>query len=488
MPCTRPDHPSRAALARRLVTSIAFLGVLGGAHVREASAQEEGDADRLALTTDSEAARQHFWAGVVDALNVHPAGAATHFEMALEADPDLGLAIVMHGFTAPGLTGAQRTARIDEGIAALATASSGELLTGLAFKEWGAGNAPAASRLFEVAATEMPGDPYLASWATQLAGARGDQTDAITRLEALVESFPELANPHNTIAYQQYARGNEAAAFESVRRYVELAPDHPNAADSHAELLQWSGRFPEAFAEHQRATELDPDYSQAYAGVAEILVVVGAGDGAREWLGRAIEHAPAPGARVNFMRAVAATYMIDRDGDGAIGQLEQASSEAAAAGLDGANALAREQMALADAMLGDGRFVAEYLEEAATIRGDAIPLHHALAGLAYAVSNQPDLARQAAGALDGSGAFMEDIAHSIDAMVLLSEGDAAGALAALDGSDPSNPIVQIVMSEAYTALERPGAAAALRRRVLDNRQINLANPFWAFAFARAQTD
>lgn len=477
------------ALSRPLAVALAFCGLLAGPYVRQASAQEGGDGDRLALTTESETAKQHFWAGVVDALNVHAPRAAGHFEMALEADPDLGLAIVLHGFTAPGLSGSDRTARMDEGIAALASASSNEMLVGLAFKEWGSGNAPVASRMFEVASNLMPDDPYVASWATQLAGARGDQTDAIARWEALIEAFPELANPHNSLAYQHFGRGDEAAALESVKRYVELAPDHPNAADSHAELLQWAGRYPEAFAEYQRATELDADYSQAYVGVAEILVLVGVGDGAREWLGRAIEHAPGPAARVNFMRAIAHTHMIDRNRDGAIGQLEQAASAAEAAGLDDAHALVREQMAVTDAVLGDGRFVSGYLEEAAALRDGEAPLHQAMAGLAYAASGQGATAREASQALDAWGAvFWRNIARSIDALVLLAEDDAEGAMEALDGADPANPIVQVVMSETYDLLERPGAAAALRERVVQNRQINVANPFWAFAFARAQAD
>lgn len=457
------------------------------ATVPGASGQEATDDARLELTTTSEAARQHFWAGMTDALNVFPSRAAMHFDMALEADPDLALARVLYAFTAPGLGGSEQEARMRDGIAALSTASTNELMVGMAFKAWGSGDAPAASRLFESASELMPGDPYLASLATQLAPARGDETDAIARWEALSGAFPELANPHNTIAYQQYGRRNEGAAMASVKRYLELAPDHPNAADSHAEMLQFAGRYPEALAEYRRAAELDPDFNQAYMGAAEVLVLVQAFDGAMEYVAQGIDHAPSPGARSTAMRAMANVQMLAGSRDGAMGQLQQAASVAEAASLDGPRALAHEQMALTDGVLGDGRFIPEYLEEASSIRGSEIPLHLAFAGLAYAAAGQAGPARDASSKLaENDAPFWGDLSSSIDAMVLLSEGQAQAALDALDEANPSNPVVQAVMADAYEQLDRPGAAAALRERVTSNPQINLSNPFWAFAVAHVR--
>lgn len=453
-----------------------------------ASGQDAEDAARLELTTTAEAARQHFWAGMTDALNVFPSRAAMHFEMALEADPSLGLARVLHAFTAPGLSTAEQEARMAEGLAALSSASTNELMVGLAFRAWSSGDAPAASRLFKSASEVMPGDPYVASFAAQLAPARGDDTDAITRWEAVAEAFPELASPHNTIAYQQYGRRNAAAAMESVKRYVELAPDHPNAADSHAEMLQFMGRYPEAFAEYRRTAELDPSFAEAYMGSAEILVLVQDLEQATDYVAQGIEHAPSPVARATAMRAMANMQMLMGARDAAMGQLQEAASVAEAAELDAPRALAHEQMALTDAVLGEGRFIPEYLEEAAAIRGDEIPLHLALGGLAYAASGQAEVAREMSGRLAeaSSAQFWRDLSGSIDAMVLLSGGDAQGALDALEAADPSNPVVQAVMADAYEGLERPGAAAALRERVVSNPQINLANPFWAFAVAHVR--
>jgi tetratricopeptide (TPR) repeat protein len=411
--------------------------------------------------------------------------------MASEADPALGLAVVLHGFTNPGQTAAARAARIAEGIALLEDASPNEKLVGLTFQTWATpGGTPAASRMFEGAAQLMPGDPYIATYATQLAGARGDERDVVTRWQALIDEFPDVASPHNSLAYVLYRRGNEAGGMDEVRRYLELAPDHPNAHDSYAEFLQWSGRYPEALAEYRKTAELAPDFAQAYMGAAEVLVLVEAWEPAMGAIAQAIEHAPGPGAKVNMMRALASVQMLSGSRDGAMGQLEQAASAASGEDLSGARALVREQMAITDAMLGEGRFVGEYLAEAAAARGSENPLHLYLGGLAYAVSGDWAMARDASSKLKGAGAagFVQNGASVLDAMVLLGEDEPQAAIDALADANPGDPIVQAVFARAYDRTNRPGAAAAMRQNVLGNRVINLTNPFLAIAIALARAD
>jgi tetratricopeptide (TPR) repeat protein len=450
--------------------------------------QAQAQDARLELTTSSDAAKEHFWAGIHNAQNVYPLRAAMHFEQALEADPNLGLAIVFHGFVKPGLTGAQRQERIGEGLAAMSGASSNEILVGIAVREWASGNAPVASRMFETASTLMPGDPYLASYATQLAGARGDQTDVIGRLQNLATAFPELAAPHNTIAYTQWARGNQAAAMASVQKYVEMEPDHPNPRDSHAELLQWGGHYRHAMDEYMKAAELDPAFDQAYMGAAEVLYLVGNADAAREQIALGIEHAPTPAGRVAAMRAMANTYMLEGDRDNAMGHLEQAVAAAAAAGLNGAGAFSHQQAALTNAVIGDGRFIEEHLSQAAELGNPAAPVQLGVTGLAYAAAGEGARAREASSALAeaSSGAFWQNISHAINAMAHLQEGQTEMALEELNQANPNDPIVQALLAECYESMNLPMAATAQRDNVTRNRQINLANPFWAFGVARAR--
>jgi tetratricopeptide (TPR) repeat protein len=464
-----------------LLVSAAVLGPF----TPGASAQSQ-DA-RLELSTSSDAAKEHFWAGVNDAQNVFPARAAMHFEMALEADPDFGLAKVFHGFVKPGVAGADRQAEIAEGLAAMSGASTNEILVAIALREWSTGNAPAASRMLETASALMPADPYVASYSTQLAGARGDQTDLITRLQNLSAAFPELAAPHNNIAYGQWARGNQAAAMASVETYVEMVPDHPNAHDSYAELLQWGGHYRQALDEYNIAAELDADFDQAYMGAAEVLFLVGAADQAREQIALAIEHAPSTQVRIAGIRAMANTYMVDGDGDNAMGQLGQAVGAAEAAGLSGPGAFSHQQAALTSAVLGNGQFVAEHLAEAAELTGPETPVQLGVAGLAYAVAGEGTMAREASDKLAAAtnAPFWQSMSHAINAMVYLQEDQTEMALDELSEANSGDPIVQALLAECYENMSLPRAAAAQRDNVTGNRQINLANPFAMYAFMLA---
>jgi tetratricopeptide (TPR) repeat protein len=471
---------SRVVRTALLVSATVFGPLAPGAHAQNQDA-------RLELSTSSDAAKEHFWAGVNDAQNVFPVRAAMHFEMALEADPDFGLAKVFHGFVKPGLAGADRQAEIAEGLAAMSAASTNEILVAIALREWSSGNAPAASRMLETASALMPADPYVASYATQLAGARGDQTDVITRLQNLSTAFPELAAPHNNIAYQQWARGNQAAAMASVETYVEMVPDHPNAHDSYAELLQWGGHYRQAFDEYNRAAELDANFDQAYIGAAEVLFLAERNEQAREQIVLGIEHAPSPQARIASIRALANMYMVDGDSDNAMAQLGRAVSEAEAAGLNGAGAFSHEQAALTSAVMGNGQFVEEHLAEAVELRGSENAVNLGTAGLAYAVAGDGARAREASDRLAAASnaPFWQSMSRAINAMVYLQDDQTEMALEELSEANSGDPIVQALLAECYENMNMGMAAAAQRVNVTGNRQINLANPFGMFAFVLA---
>ncbi|NNG16943.1 MAG: tetratricopeptide repeat protein, partial [Gemmatimonadales bacterium] len=259
---------------------------------------ESPAAAKLEVTSASEEANKHFWAGVHDADNIFFARAATHFEKALEADPKFGLARVFHGRNAVGLSQAQRLEQINQGISELSGATTGELLTALGMREWTAGNPKEAMALFGTASKMMPGDPHLALYKAFVTGGATNPERGIAATRAVTERFPEFAAAWNILGYQLYNSGNQAGGLAAIRKYAELAGDHPNPHDSYAELLQWSGRYDAAMKHYHRATELDPTFDQGYMGMAEVAQMKGEGKHAREHLAKAIEHALTPGAKL----------------------------------------------------------------------------------------------------------------------------------------------------------------------------------------------
>lgn len=431
----------------------------------------------------TEAAQQHFWAGVDDAQNIFPRGAARHYEMALEADPGFGLAKVFHSWQAPGLAGADRQAGISEGIAMMDGASAHELLLAVAAKEAQAGNGATASATFKSLSDGYPDDPRLAIYARNFAGAGGDQTDLVTALTALTTEFPEQAAPYNQLAYAQWGRGNKAQAFQAVRQYAELVPDHPNPHDSYGEMLQWDGRFQEALAHYARAAELDPDFDQAYVGAAEVHWLMGEPDDAVAQLEQAITHALTPVAAVGYRTAIGNVHLMQGDLDDGLEHLQAAADAAVAAGADNQAAFVHEQMAVADAMLGDGDDVAAHIAAAGELRGASPPIHQLMAALAHAETGDAAGAREMTGAMmeAAQGAFMQNFGHTLLALADMKSENWDSAWRHLGQADPANPMTQALAAVCLDELGRETEAESKWNEFSSNRQINLANAFYAMA-------
>lgn len=470
----RSARPCRSTLRH---TALVTLASLAGTTPIVAQATD----DLLPLTA-SEAAQRHFRAGVEDQQNVYPRGAARHYEAALEADPGFGLAKVFHALQAPGLAGADRQAGIDEGLGMMSGASSAELLLAAAVKDIQAGSGAAGSRVLAQLSTLYPDDPYLATWAAQFRNARGDQTDAAAAMQDLNTRFPDYAPPYNTLAYTLWPRGNRVGAMRAVRKYVELAGDHPNPHDSYAELLQWEGQYNEALRHYQRAAELEPDYDQAYVGAAEVHWLLGDHESAVEHLEMAVQHAITPGAGVAYRRGIANVYLMRGDLDEGMEHLQAAADYGEAQSQANAAAFAYEQMAVADAMLGDGDSVEAHLARAAEVRGGTPPVHQAMAAMAHAKAGNLERARALTGELMESNptGFFQNFGHTLMALADMGEENWEGAMGHLAAADPANPVTQAALAVCYEETGQEAEAEAQWAEV-ENRQINLANAFLAAA-------
>lgn len=446
------------------------------------------DGGRLELTTASDAARQHFWMGMNDQLNVYPSGAARHFQMAVDADPEFGLAKVLHAFVAPAPTAAARSDALSEAMRSVTGASTHEILLATAMREWGSGGAPTASRLMLVLSEMLPNDPHIATHARQLARARGDDTDVILGWEGLIARFPDFAPPYNSLAYAQWRVGDRGEAMANVAKYMELAPDHPNAHDSYAEMHSYDGSYSTALAHYQRAAELEPAYDQAYVGMAEVYSLVGALDAAVEQMNLAYEHRRSPPNGVTTLRQLASMQALHGDRDGAMGTLGRAAAAANEAGIANMEAVSHLQMALTDALLNEGRAAQAHLDRAADIGRPDAPDQLIATGLVQASTGRAQAAKETATKLaeGNTNPAFQSLAKSITALALLSEGQAQEALTTLEGADPSLSIVQVAQSRALLALDYPVAAESKRQAVLDNRVQLLGNIVEVFAIGLAQ--
>jgi len=453
----------------------AILGVLTAlslvlAPPSVASAQDGGGV--IDLSTSSEDAKAHFWAGMEDSHNVYAPGAVRHFDQAIQADPDWGIAHVMRAQVG-SMPNDRRLEEIQRGIAAMGDATGDELLMATAVRAFRTGNGADASRLIAALRRNNPDDPYAAFWAAQTAAARGSQMDAEAMWEAVIEDFPDYAPSYNLLAYDRWGINDRSGALEAARDYLRLAPDHPNSHDSYAEILQGMGHYTDALTHYGQAAARADDYVAAQTGMAETYVLMGDYEEAARHMESAAEMT-SNGERVNNLRGAASAHMLGGDRSGAMDALTAAAE---AAPDDNARGFAHLQMALTAGMMGRDGDVQDYLDRAAEFGGDDSPGFHGMSATAHAAAGHGDEARAAAGHLTDANPFWTSVGDAALGLALVNEGNAQGAIDALSSADMTNPMVQAVMSRALDDLDRPAEAEALRSNVLDQRTLNLANPF-----------
>jgi tetratricopeptide (TPR) repeat protein len=456
-------------MAATVLVPASFVGVSG----------QSGGEQVLDLSTTSDAAATHFWAGVEDSQNVFASRAVLHLTQAMEADPGFGLARVLYAFAAP-MPNDERQVQMARGLALMDEATTDELLLATAMRAWRSGGQAEASRILALLSRMNPDDPHLLVWANQIANARGDRTDPAERQRRAIERFPDYAPPHNLLAYALWAQGDKSGALDAVRDYAELAPDHPNAHDSYAEMLQFDGRYQEALKHYARAVELDASYEAGYTGAAETYVLMGEYDQAAEQMSLVAEHAATPAGRVNHMRGVAAAHMLAGDRTEAMQALASAAEFAEAEDLSGAAVFAHLQMAVTAALMGRERDIESHLARAEEL-GDRNPTFYGMEAVAYAAAGQGEAAREAASQIPAGNAFWSSIGRAAKAMALVEEGDLDGAMNELAMANAVNPMTQAVMGICLDEMGREAEAAAKKADVLYLRQFGLANPFAVFA-------
>ena len=474
--------PSRSRL---VAIALGAIVVLRSPALGQQVAVASPEAQRLRITTKSEAAGHHFWAGLSDTRNWFLSRATGHFDEALALDSTLGLARVVRAFAAPGLTTDQRNAEAQRGIAAMTAASTGELVTALAFREAITGNNRQAQRLFETASQMLPGDPNIAFYAALFIN---DPTQQIPALRTATERFPDDAAMYNTLAYQLWATGDHAGAFAAVKRYVDIAPDQPNSHDSYAELLQWDRRYSEALTHYRRAVAIDSNFVESNIGMAEVLQVTGRGEEARQQIHAAIARAPDPESRVNYEVTLAHSFTLDGRLTDAMAQFAVVARDAQAIGRKQIAAQAHRDMALADAVLGRGTDIARHLAVAAQTDTTEPAQQLYATALAQGTSGDIATARQAAAQLATVAKTDSNYttwARVANAVISLRENKPNDALTELAGANPDRPMVQAIRAEADRAIGNTVDAQALRRQLIDDPQINLYNGFVTFARVRA---
>ena len=425
-------------------------------------------------STSNTAAAAHFRAGMSDLQNVSMESATSHFKMAIDADPGFGLARVLYASLA-GLTPAQQRAELDRGVADAARANATERALSIAYRAAALNQTDSATTYFHSASSLMPSDA-LVEW--QSAGGFGQSVEAS---RSFVAKHPDYPLAYNTVAYQEWLAGNHEAGLAAAKRQVELLPNAPNPHDTYAELLQWNGDFAGAAAHYREAAKTPPKFPEAYAVLAEVASLQGKYSEARSDLRQAIANAWNPAQKLNYMRQIIGTHILE--------------GSSAAITMEAINAAIREAKAQDNPGI-----VATLLTQLATVQAtgrDAAAAHASLASAAGMSGPLPWPARyftvmthallkewptvdkeiadiKAMPASDANAVPAPWLA-AMQGAVLTFQGKPADALTILNAADTSNVLVANRIAEAHAALGHRDEAAAWNRRVMANYRLNLVD-------------
>ena len=447
-------------------------------------AQESGAGQAFTVTSSSKEAVQHFWMAWDELNNVNPAGAVPHLQQAMSLDPSFGLAHVLYGFGAPGLSPDERNGEIERGMEMLKDAPAQEMFLALSWREWNAGRRPGAIAATHAAAELAPKEARLAFQLAQLTAPGSPGSDQIANMRTIVQDHPDFAPAYNNLAYASWAAGDHDGALAAVRKYAELRSDHPNPHDSYAELLQWNGQYDQAAAEYRKALEIDPSFYEASMGLAELSWLAGKHEEARSHIKDALATAPQGTPRVQVERALAHAYLMDGKSREAMSGLTAAARDAEASGNKGLAAAIHHELAVADAMLDKGEGLDDHLSVAAALGGADTPGHQAWTALAYSSANRSE----AGAALDrlettGAGnAGLLSLARTGRAMMLHNAGQHEEALTVL--GEPGDDMGRSVEATCLKSMKRGTEAKKMKADLMGNPNFSFYDAVRSLAVLR----
>jgi tetratricopeptide (TPR) repeat protein len=445
------------------------------------SARSQSDT-ALKLSTTVPQAIAEFKAGLADLENMSGEAGGSHFEAAVKADPNFGLARVLYVYTAGLLGGAltpsQDEVELNRGVAdAAAHGNVNELLLAAAYREQVVGTPEAASAIARAASQLMPGDRLIAVSAFGFPVSSSEQVVAV---RDFIARNPGYALPYNLFAYSLWINRDHAGALEAAKRQAELNPNAPNPHDSYAEILQWSGKFPEAAAEYRRATMTPPRFPEAYAGLAEVEALQGHYDQARAYLNQAIANAWSPQQKLFYMRQIAGTYALQGNSEQALRkQLDAIANEARAQQNPQRVAISMAQTATVYANTGNAAAAHQAIAGAKAASTDVPWLVNYYATMSHALMKHWGPANQELTALKARATTDPTVSKTLIAAaegnLATQQGRPADALKILMAADTTDIVVMNRIAEAHAALGHPAEAKAWYNKVNSNYALNLAD-------------
>ena len=228
-------------------------------------------AQKMPVTTTSDAARVHYVQGVNALVNANFPRARTHLDAALAADPDFALAHMYRAVA--GSDGRDEHMRRATALGAKASEAERQEIESYAANL--RGDHDREIELLQSLAERYPSDPLPMFIAANTESTRGNQEVAVAAARQALVADPSFAPAYNVMGYAEMARGDMAAAESAFRAYIRLAPDEANPYDSYGEFLLEQGKHDEAEAQYEMALTKDPTFANARTMLVRVGIMRG---------------------------------------------------------------------------------------------------------------------------------------------------------------------------------------------------------------------
>jgi uncharacterized protein (TIGR02246 family) len=224
-------------------------------------------AQKMPITTTSDAARVHYVQGEHATGNVDFERARAHFDAALAADPTLAMA---HVYLAVLSGGDERAEHVRQATANAAQASEAERQMVESYTANLEGDHDREGELLTTLAERYSSDPMPMFWWANTEANRGNSAEAVAAANRALAADPTFAPAYNLIGYAEVARGDMAAAEQAFRNYIRLAPDEANPYDSFGEFYLNQGKLDEAETQYEMALTKNTGFENARTMLARI--------------------------------------------------------------------------------------------------------------------------------------------------------------------------------------------------------------------------
>ncbi len=277
----------------------------------------------IAITTESEEARQLFLEGRQLFENLRFGEARGRLDKVLEKDSDFATGHLYRSLVPT--SGKDRQMHLEHAMARMANATEGEqLLIKAQHAFWSEDDAVKSTNLFEELVKKYPRDKRARFFMGFTYSQRQEYDQAVAELEKATDLDKDFAPAYNILGYLYRSRGDYEQAEEAFNNYIRLLPNEPNPYDSMADLLTKMGRHEMAIDYFGRALERDPSFSMSQRKIGVNMVFLGRADEGREAIRKTMELRTTPAGKIAEQLAIGRSYLYEGNYQAALAAADRA--------------------------------------------------------------------------------------------------------------------------------------------------------------------